>query len=618
MKKITLVLLLLITLILFNFIGSTLSSQVDLTEGNIYTLSEGTEKILQKIEEPIYLDFYFSRGMEDLPIYFKNYATLVENLLRQYQKASKGKVFLRIIDPRPDSPEEEMAIRQGISGQQMITGDSLFFGLTAIQADQENTLPLFSQDREQFLEYDISQLIYEVQKIEKPTLGLITSLDILPRPPANPYIPSPSSTQGWVLAEEWQRSYNILTIDGDNIPDGVDILAIIHPPADLSGSLKYSIDQFLLQGNSLFIALDPSSYYQRSQQRQPMMMMRGNSSDLPKLLASWGITYDPSQIIGDFKMATPVSAGLRYPVWLTAREFQGNSPAIAQLEMVQLIESGSFHLHQENNLSLQPLIQSTKESGELMASTLSFMPPDRIASQITPDLQVRTIAGIITGDFKTAFPEGRPKEDTEKESQEDVLSGFPEGVEKTKGLLNSRKPGRIIFIADTDFLVDQFTVQRGNFLGTEIVQPINDNLAFCSNLIDLLGGSQDLISIRGKGKRQRIFSRIDEMQQKAQKRFQSRLEQVETRVTEVQEKMRDLQVKSDNTGKLVASPEVLEVIETLRQEEAEARAERRIIRKELREDIENLEMVLAAFNLVPIPLILLIFGIQFFIRRNRN
>ena len=618
MKKITLVFLLLISLILFNFIGSTLSTQIDLTAGNIYTLSKGTEKILQKIEEPIYLDFYFSRGVENLPIYFKNYATQVENLLRQYQKASGGKVFLRIIDPRPDSPEEEMAIRQGISGQQMVTGDSLFFGLTAIQADQENTLPLFSQEREPFLEYDISRLIYEVQQIEKPTLGLITSLDILPRPPANPYMPNPSNSQGWVLAQEWQRAYDIVTIEGDDIPDGVDLLAIIHPPSDLSDSLKYSIDQFLLQGNSLFIALDPSSYYQRSQQRQPMMMMRGNSSDLPQLLASWGITYDPTQIIGDLNMATPVSSGLRYPVWLTAREFQGSSPAIAQLELVQFIEAGSFNLHQEENLSLQPLIQSTKENGELMASTLSFMPPDRIASQITPDHQIRTIAGIITGNFKTAFSDGRPKDDRLTDSEEEVLSGFPGSGETPKGLLKSIKPGRIVFIADTDFLVDQFTVQKGNFLGTEIVQPINDNLAFCSNLIDLLGGSQDLVSVRGKGNLQRIFTRIDEMQQQAQKRFQSRLQKVEAKVAEVQEKMRELQVKSDNSGKLVASPEVLEVIETLRKEEAEARAERRIIRKELREDIENLEIVLAAFNLVPIPLLLLIFGIQFFIRRNRN
>lgn len=618
MKKIGLILLLLVSLILFNFIGNTISSQIDLTDGNIYTLSEGTKKILQRIDEPIYLDFYFSRSIENLPIYFKNYATQVENLLRQYQKASGSKVFLRIIDPRPDSAEEEMAIRQGISEQQMITGDSLFFGLAAIQADQENTLPLFSQEREPFLEYDISQLIYEVQQIEKPTLGLITSLDILPRLPVNPYMPNTAGSQGWVLAQEWGRAYEIETIEGDRIPDGVDVLAIIHPPADLSNSLKYSIDQFLLQGNSLFIALDPSSYYQRSQQRQPMMMMRGNSSDLPQLLASWGITYDPSQIIGDFNMATPVSAGLRYPVWLTARDFRSDSPAIAQLEMVQLIEAGSFRLHQEENLSLQPLIQSTSENGELMASSLSFMPPDRIASQITPDQQIRTIAGIVTGNFNTAFREGIPTEDGVKDSEEEVLSDFPGIDEAKKGLLKSAKPGRIVFIADTDFLVDQFTVQRGNFLGTEIVQPINDNLAFCSNLIDLLGGSQDLVSIRGKGNRQRIFSRIDEMQLQAQKRFQSRLEQVEGRVAQVQEKIRELQGKSENSGKLVASPEVLEVIETLRQEEAEARAERRIIRKELREDIESLEMVLAAFNLVPIPLLLLIFGIQFFIRRNRN
>src|SRR5690625_1116399 len=182
-------LLLLLALILVNFIGGLTRIQSDWTENSLYTLSDGSRNIFKEIEEPITLQFYFSRSASSAPVFLKNYATLVEDLLHQYERASRGKIRLEVINPRPDSEEEESAIRIGISSQPLPSGEPLFFGLAAIQADREEILPVFSRQREEFLEFDISKLIHKVQLTDLPKLGIISSLDVFGEP-ASPFGPA--------------------------------------------------------------------------------------------------------------------------------------------------------------------------------------------------------------------------------------------------------------------------------------------------------------------------------------------------------------------------------------------------------------------------------------------
>src|SRR5690606_33065371 len=129
---------------LVTFIGMLVRGQADLTANKLYTLSEGSRSLLARIDEPVTLRFYFSRSVEGVPIFFKNFATRVEDLLHQYENAAPGKVRLEVINPRPDTPEEEAAIRAGLSGQPLPSGETIFFGLVAIQADQEQTIPMFN------------------------------------------------------------------------------------------------------------------------------------------------------------------------------------------------------------------------------------------------------------------------------------------------------------------------------------------------------------------------------------------------------------------------------------------------------------------------------------------
>src|SRR3954465_11269212 len=209
-SKIVAVVLLFVGLVLVNYLATSIPVRVDATADHIYSLSPGTKAVLGKIEEPVTLDLYFSKDASGLPIQYKNYAARVQEMLRQYVRASHGKLTLNVINPRADTPEEEKATAAGLSPQvSQQGGDQFFFGLVVTQADQQKTIPAFAPSREEFLEYDLSKLIYSVQRLDKPKLGLLTSLPLQGSSPQDMQMMMMMRRQpqpGQYIVEEWKQS----------------------------------------------------------------------------------------------------------------------------------------------------------------------------------------------------------------------------------------------------------------------------------------------------------------------------------------------------------------------------------------------------------------------------
>ena len=68
--------------------------------------------------------------------------------------------------------------------------------------------------------------------------------------------------QGQFVINEWEKTFQIVRIEATatELPAGLDALAVIHPQ-NLPPKLQFAIDQFLLAGNPVFLAVDPSSQY---------------------------------------------------------------------------------------------------------------------------------------------------------------------------------------------------------------------------------------------------------------------------------------------------------------------------------------------------------------------
>jgi ABC-type uncharacterized transport system involved in gliding motility auxiliary subunit len=618
--------LLVVILVLVNYLASQFPARLDLTKENIYTLSEGTRSMLGKIEEPVVLQFYFSRSLESLPIRFKNYATRVEEMLRQYVSASGGRVTLRVIDPQPDTDEETAARRAGVTPQTLPTGEPIYFGLVAIQADQEANIAFFSPNREPFLEYDVSQLIHSVQQFDKPRLGLVSGLPLRGQMPMG-MMPGQQPQPDQLVLSQWSSAFEIVDIDAsaEELPANLDVLAVIHPQ-NVGDRLLFAIDQHLLAGRPLIVAVDPSSYFFKGQQRQNMMMMgqpqQGVTSDLPRLFSSWGIEYSATEVVGDLDLATSVQTGggiTSFPVWLSLRKEQLAAEVLptSSLNTMLMIEPGSIAVAEDRGYEVTPLVQTTPRSGTVAGMMLSFTPPAEIARQIKSGGAAKNLAVMVRGSFKSAFPEGKPAATTPPDS-EDADAADSATTDDSPALAESTAPGTLVVVADTDWLLDDFSVRRMNFLGMQAVEPLNDNLSFASNVVDFLGGSRDLITIRGKGSAQRTFTVIREMETAAQERYQAELEGLEQRRNEIQQEIQKLQTQQADGRVLIASPEVSQALERYRVQEAELRTSIRQIRLSLREGIESLQNRLTVLNALAVPLVVVALGCLMLVGRNRR
>jgi ABC-type uncharacterized transport system involved in gliding motility auxiliary subunit len=623
-SKTTAAALLLVGLVLVNYLATSVPVRLDATAEKVYTLSPGTKAILSKITEPTTLDLYFSRGASGQFVEYKNYAERVREMMREYARASRGRVRLNVIDPEPDTPEEEKATAAGIEPQTLPGGSQFYFGLVATQADQQRAIPALTPQREQFLEYDVSELIYAVGQTEKKKLGLLTSLP-LQGSPGMPMMGQQGEEAQFVVTE-WQDTYQIVPVEPSavELPAGLDVLAIVHPE-NVSPKLQFAIDQFLLSGKPVFLAVDPSSVYFKRQGGQAAMFggpQPNISSDLPVLLSGWGIAYDPQKVVGDNENAEEVElrdqSTMRFPVWINLTQDAFNAKALptAQLESALFIEAGSISLKPGTSLTFTPLVETSAKAGEMPVAAIQFAQPEDVARQLIPSGK-RTIAAIVSGKFKSAFPDGAPREPEPADGAKKDAEAKAKPAPAAPSLKESSTSSLLIVVADTDWLMDEYSVHKFTYLGQSAATPINDNLSLAANSLDFLAGSRDLISIRGKGDSVRPFTVVRRMEAAAAEKYREKLTALEAQIKDVQDKLAQLQGQKSEGGRLLASPDAARAIEDFQKQSAALRGERRAIRLSLREGIDALENRLLAVNLLATPLLVCGFGLWYNRRRRR-
>ena len=232
----------LFSMTLLIYIGSTLfnRARLDLTEENIYTLSEGTKSVLKKLDSPISMKFYYSKtasnkGTEGLR-QFNNYSLYVQDLLRQYVANSRNNLTLEVIDPRPDTPEEEDALAYGLKKFPLSETEKYFFGLAAEnESGTEKIIEFFDPNQKDKLEYQLTKLIYQVLNPSKKTIGVLSSIDVIAED-VSPMMAQIMRMQGKRVETSWgainalKEFYNVKKIDPQETETiGVDTLVIIHP-----------------------------------------------------------------------------------------------------------------------------------------------------------------------------------------------------------------------------------------------------------------------------------------------------------------------------------------------------------------------------------------------------
>jgi ABC-type uncharacterized transport system involved in gliding motility auxiliary subunit len=274
-------------LVAANYLVSFQPVKLDLTEGKVQTLSEGTKKLLRGLESPVKVKLYISRGEQAMPVALRSFAQRVEDLVREFKSVAGNGMVIELYNPKPDSEDEDAAQLDGVEPQQLFSGEQFYLGLTVSQLDRKQAIPAVSAQRERLLEYDLARAIARVATAERPVLGLMSALPVLGER-FNPM--TRQSSEPWVLANELKRDFNVKLVPfmAEAIDPEIKTLLVIHP-RDLPETTEYALDQFVLRGGKLIAFVDPYAYFDQQQGPMPGMGGGATSSSLPTLFKAWGV-----------------------------------------------------------------------------------------------------------------------------------------------------------------------------------------------------------------------------------------------------------------------------------------------------------------------------------------
>ena len=613
-----------IGIVLFNTITAQLKFKADLTEGDLFTLSEGSKKLLEDLKEEgdgskLEIRFYLTQGEKGVPVFVSEHGRRIEDLLDQYQEYAGSNIELKKINPRRDTDEEELAVNDGIQ----LLNNAFYVGMAVSFLDTTEVIPFFDPAKSTTLEYDISRAIKNVLKLkeDRQTIGVMSSLNVWGGPDAsNPMAMMNRGAQQppWFFLRQLQQDFNVerLEATATEISDDIDLLLVIHPK-NISDATEYAIDQFVLSGRKLIVFADPLALKDEGNNQNPQMRIpgMGGASTLSRLFTKWGVNFENSKVVADFNFRLnqrdPLSRGRIMPAYLALGKKAFNQEEIVTRDLgsIRMPYAGSFDVSNlATGLTAKELISSSDQAKLVDGMSSQFNGEKIMDSFLTGSEDGKptgtnkfALAVKISGTFTTAFPDGKPGSSGDEEESDE------EKTTNSNHLKESESENHVCLIGDTDLLSEEHFLVQQRFL-------LSQNVSFVQNIVDHFG-DDTLINIRSRNQ-DRPFTTIMDLEKEAQSKFEDKLKKLEAEQQAILQEKTKLESTGEGQNQFTLSIEP-EALKDIQKKELEKRKQIREIRKELRSEIDLIQLQIKLANIVSMPALVIIAGIIFFVRKRK-
>ena len=612
---------------------------IDLTEDDRFTLTDGTKAILSELSEPVVINYYVSRDLRSTPADIKRYIPRIDNLLEEFAALSKdGNISINFVDPKPNTNQEDSAALDQIQQVPISQNENLFFGASISSWDKKTVIPYFNPDNETQLEFDLISAIAEVSTANKPTVGLISPLDLTT---------GGQTRQGWIFVQYLKRSYNVADLGmgvtdtlpgiyeqnewGDAPefldPEKVPVILVVHP-AGITPEAEFQLDQYLLRGGTVIACVDPYSFAaQQSQPRQPQMpgmppQQAGipTTSTLPKLFAKWGIKFDETKVLTDGKYGLPGdrrSPGGNPAMLKLNREAMPveDAIALAAIDDVLIGYGGGFSGVNAPGLEVARLLRSSRQSGLIDSADATNA---QVLGQRSTDDKQYDILLSLSGNFETAFPDGDPAKPAPKPEKEAESEG--EGDEKKhaetpadSSLKKGEEKGHLYLFSDSDILYDGAAYR---LLGVGIPQAVSGNGPLVFNILDQATNSKHLVGARARTPSWRPFTVFQEMTSRFEEESQKEIKTFQDQQQKASDEIQKLQAQRQDSRSPFMNEQQQEALKRLQEEQVTAAKSIRDLQKENQSQIDSIKSGIFWKSLLTVPIIVLLLGIAIFIYRS--
>ena len=433
-------------MIVVNLLGRHIGGRLDLTPGRSYTLAPATKRILGALPDIVTIKLFASSALPPEVAFLKRD---LDDLLRDYRTAGRGRVKLVVQDPSADSAALREARTVGIPAVQFnVLGKSElqvkegYLGVAVRYADGVKTIPFVQQTND--LEYRLTSDIRSLTTTAKPAIGFGEITEQQTPPQARRSFDA--------LRQQLERTYTVrsVSLSDSTIAPDVKVLIFAGTPDSLRGAQAGTFRAFLDRGGSLLLM---ASGMERSPQG-PFSFSRLVGWN--ELLKPYGVSVRSDMVYdlaSNARVAIQTQFGqvlLPYPLWVQAASTKA-TPVNAEIDGVLLPWSSSIDTTQALKGAVTPLLVTSRAGG--VQETTAFLDPSREFRR--DSLRPRVLAALVNPVTRDSSGAVR---------------------------------GRVVVVGSADFASDRYA------------QNSPDNIVFVQNAVDWLAQDEALIAIRSKNR----------------------------------------------------------------------------------------------------------------------
>ena len=438
---------LIVAIFLLNYISRSYYGRFDLTDTQMFTISESSKTVLENIDDLLIMRAYFS---EDLGSELGNNKRYLQDLLEEYRAVNNEYIDFEFFTSDDSEEFKTEAQKSGIHPVQLnvIENDKMeikqvFMGMVIMYGDKKESIPVIQTTTG--LEYTITSAIKKLINVNKETVGL-----------ASLGAPNPQS-KNQSISELLRQTYDIMPVNLDApVPQNISVLILSDVADSLTNSQYSNLDSYLAMGGSLFLAQNRIKTDIQAQSAQPI------PSNLFTLLENYGVSINENLVLdkncgqvtisqnqGFFRM----NSAKDYPFFPKITNFSEEQIVVSGLEMIQVLFPSEVNAYVDT----------------LGFGIGSFTPLFITSSQSTTMEEFFNLTPIDNPSFRS-LNEG----------------SFNVAALATYQNNESGLESKIIIVADSRFISDDGGGR------------MPENLTFALNSVDYMVGDSDLIALRSR------------------------------------------------------------------------------------------------------------------------
>ncbi|MBI3366643.1 GldG family protein [Candidatus Roizmanbacteria bacterium] len=334
----------------------------DASFGKAYTLSSSTKKILKNVDDVVTIKFFAS---SDLPTRLLPLKNDVVDLLNEFKKVNKGRINIKILDPKKDQNATAEVKESGIPELQFSQLErdkyavtASYFGIALSYGDKKEVLPQVTDVES--LEYNLTGAIYKLTKKETVRIGIIGQQDY-----RNPNEDSLSK-----FKEVMRQQYDISFLDMSS-KSATKIIDTAYKTILIFDTNKKEFDPQEIQAIKIYLDNGGKAiFFVDGVWVEDNLLAAPAKHNLLSLLSDYGIKLNTNLVLSTSAELVNFGNGLvsflsPYPFWVKTNVFDAKSsyfsniqqltfPWVSSLEGNALVKTTKRSWEQKDNYILNP------------------------------------------------------------------------------------------------------------------------------------------------------------------------------------------------------------------------------------------------------------------------